>query len=84
VAKYKVVYERNGCIGAAACAALLEERWKLSDMDGKANLVSGVETKPGVFEYEFTEEQLGKILESAEACPVNVIHIYDEEGKKLI
>ena len=46
MAKYKVVYERNGCIGAAACAALLEERWKLSDMDGKANLVSGVETKP--------------------------------------
>lgn len=84
MAKYKVVYERNGCIGAAACAALLAERWKISDMDGKANLINGVETKPGIFEYEFTEDELARVLESAEACPVNVIHIYDEEGNKII
>ena len=84
MAKFKVVYEKNACIGAGACAALLEERWKISDMDGKANLLGGVETKPGVFEYEFTEEELEKVLESAEACPVNVIHIYDEEGNKIV
>ncbi len=84
MAKYKVVYDRKACIGAAACAALLEERWKMSDKDGKADLVGGVEVKPGIFEYEFTEEQLEAIMDSAQACPVNVINIYNENGEKLI
>lgn len=84
MAKYKIVYERNSCIGAGACAALFEKRWKISAMDGKANLIEGVETKPGVFEYEFTEEELEAAIESAEACPVKVIHVYDEEGNKIV
>tara|TARA_Y100000310_G_C20695679_1_gene825526 strand:- start:4845 stop:5102 length:258 start_codon:yes stop_codon:yes gene_type:complete len=82
--KYKIVYEREACIGAVACEAVLAERWSISSADGKADLVEGVEKDPGVFEYEFDDDELEKIMESALVCPVNVIHIYDSDGNKLV
>ena len=82
--KYKIVYERETCIGAVACEAVLPERWKISSSDGKADLLDGGENEPGVFEYEFDDDELEKIMESAQVCPVNVIHIYDSDDNKLI
>ena len=83
--KYKVIYDRNGCIGAAACAAVLPEMWEMSSSDGKADLDDGKEQDSvGIFEAEFTKEQLEKVISSAEVCPVNVIQIYDADGNKII
>ena len=80
--KYKVEYDRDSCIGALACVAVDEERWEVGD-DGKANLINGIE-KDGKFYIEIDEQDLEGLKEAAEACPVNVIHIYDEEGNKII
>ncbi|MFH0954917.1 MAG: ferredoxin [Candidatus Micrarchaeota archaeon] len=73
MAKYKIVYDSAGCIGAAACAAVAPDVWKVGD-DGKAHLLI----------REFDEKDLQKNLDAAKACPVNVIHIEDENGKRLI
>lgn len=83
--KYKIVYERANCIGAGSCAISYPERWSIDRNDDKANLSGGKETAPQTFEVEFTAEELDKFLESAQVCPVNVIHVIEvETGKKLI
>lgn len=72
--KYRIEFDRQGCIGAGVCAAICPENWSLAD-DGKA--VYKIE--------ELTEEELAKNLEAAQGCPVNVIHIIDlETGKRVI
>ena len=72
--KYRVEFDRENCIGAAACAAVNPDNWEISMQDGKANMKSA----------EIDEAQLHANMEAAQACPVNVIHIFDENGKKLI
>ena len=72
---YIIEYIRPECIGAAACVALRPENWFL-DTDGKATLMR---------KEIYTEEEFKAEFESAEACPVNVIHIIEvKTGKKLI
>ncbi|MFT4309130.1 MAG: ferredoxin [Candidatus Woesearchaeota archaeon] len=66
--KYKIVFDRDNCIGAYACMAIAPDTWQEGD-DGKAILVK---------EF-FDDEELKLQLESARACPVNVIKIYNEE-----
>ena len=71
--RYKIEYDRQGCIGAGACTAV-SKNWKMED-DGKANPVK----------TEFSEEEFEEQLEAAQVCPVNVIHIIDKHtGKKII
>ena len=82
MAKYRVEYEKQGCIGAFACVAVFSDFWEVGE-DGKAILLKS-EEKNGKEYLEIDEKDLAKMMEAAEACPVNVIHIYDEKGKKLI
>ncbi len=83
---YKVVYERAGCIGAAACAAVYPKRWVMADSDGKADLVDSTpqEDQDGFFEFSFTEDELEDFITSAQVCPVTVIHVFDPDGTKLV
>jgi len=81
MAKYKIEYNREGCIGAAACEAIAPDVWKLSDDDGKANLEKGkpVEGKDCFFEREFDDENLQKNLDAAKQCPAGVIKVINLE-----
>lgn len=82
--RYKVVYNRPDCIGAAACVAIDPKRWVMNE-DGKADLISAKEVKPGIWELEIEAEALEINKDSAEGCPVAVIQIFDmETGEKLI
>ena len=82
--KYKIIYDRDNCIGPYSCVAVHPERWEESD-DRKATLKEGKkEGERYVLEIELTEEELAKEMEAAQVCPVNVIHIYDKQGTKLI
>ncbi len=83
--RYKIVYEREACIGAAACVAAYPERWEIVD-DGKADLKGASQNDDNsVQELEVDEEEFQKMLDSAQACPVNVIHIIDlETGDRVI
>lgn len=80
--KYKVVYDRVNCIGAAQCVAVMPELWVL-DKDGKATL-KGSKNKDDKWELEIDEKLLPKMKDAATACPVNVIHIIDSKAKKQI
>lgn len=72
--RYKIEYDRKGCIGAGTCEAVCPKSWKIAD-DGKANVLI----------KEFDEESLKCNMDAAESCPVNVIHIIDKKtGKQLI
>ena len=89
---YKIVFDRKNCIGAAACAAVAPEFWEMKE-DGKAHLIGGKTDENGNEVLIITESQMTENMkkalelnkEAAEVCPVQVIHIYDEEsGEKLI
>jgi len=82
--KIKIWYDREGCIGAAACAAADPKNWVMVD-DGKADLIDAVDqgdhwTK----EYEVDDADWDAVKEGTEACPVAVIKIYDENGEQLV
>jgi ferredoxin len=83
--KYKIIYHRDICIGAAGCVAVAPNVWEL-DNENKAVLKGGTKTKdPEVFEKEIDEDELPLNLEAAKACPVNAIHIVEKKtGKRLI
>ncbi|MEM5878181.1 MAG: ferredoxin [Candidatus Aenigmatarchaeota archaeon] len=83
--KYKIVYERDVCIGAASCVAVAPLVWEL-DNENKAVLKGGEKTSdPNIFEMEIDEKDLQINLDAARACPVNAIHIIEKDtGKKLI
>jgi len=70
---YKIVYDREGCIGAGACVSACPENWAMA-ADNKADFKKDT----------ITEKELESNMEAAKACPVNVIHIDDPEGKRLI
>ena len=86
--KLKIVYEREGCIGAAACAAIDPDNFVMND-DGKADLTKAEKRPDGKWEKIVdvpTQADAEKIIDAARGCPVDVIEIFDddkEKGKKI-
>ena len=86
--KLKIIYDREECIGAAACVAVAPEYWEL-DNDGKANLIKdnpklNEETKKWELVIEVDEKTFNSIKESADVCPVLCIEIFEitEDGNE--
>lgn len=73
---YKVIYDREACIGSFACTAAAPDFW-LYNEDGKADLKHATfnkETKQ--WELLVTEEQdFDDNQAAAEACPVFAIRV---------
>ncbi len=68
--KYKVIFDRNLCIGALSCFGVNPKRFKLAE-DAKVDLVGGKfneQTKK--WELEFTEEEYEAFKMSEDVCPV--------------
>ena len=83
MAKYKIRLNRTACIGAVSCEAMAPKHWKLAD-DGKIDLIGSKQIDEDTWELEIeTEEDIRKNIDAAKACPVNVIEIFDEKGKKI-
>ena len=86
MAKYKIEFDRELCIGALACNAVAQEFWPRAE-DGKVDLAGAV--------YNETTKKLELIIEdkdleinkeSAEVCPVEAIiitKIEDDNGNKV-
>ncbi len=73
LSKHKIEYDRPGCIGCGTCPVLCPENWFMEE-DGQAQFKK----------KEINENDFDSNMEAAKNCPVNVIHVLDEKGKKLI
>lgn len=83
MATIKIVYDREGCIGAGVCAALADKVWKMND-DGKADLIGGVKDADGKWILEIDGKDLEINKQAAEGCPALVIHLINKEtGEKI-
>jgi|SRR3989344_4722769 len=84
--KYRVVYYKEKCISAFTCVAFYPERWVINNNDNKADLVGGREDpqRPGVWIFDFNEDELEQFKQSAMVCPVQIIEIYNQENGKRI
>jgi ferredoxin len=71
--KYKIEFDREACIGAAACCAVAPEQWVMRQ-DGKPDLIYP----------EIGEDKLKENIEAAEVCPVRVIKIIDKKTGKVL
>jgi ferredoxin len=77
---YKIIHEKNKCIGCGACAAACDKFWRMEE--GKSSLKGGKKVGSS---FELELENLGCNKDAAEICPVNCIHIVDlKTGKKII
>lgn len=68
--KLTVKVLRDKCIGAAPCVVIAPKVFQLDD-EGIA-----------VVQKQNAESD-EKLMEAAEACPVQAIEVYDEDGKKI-
>ena len=72
MAKYKVLFDREACIGVIACVSVNPKYWEV-DPDGKVNLKGGRLNKEGKWEIIIDEDDFLMNKESADVCPVLAI-----------
>lgn len=79
----RVRVDRELCIGAASCIALLPEVFEL-DEEGKAVIKSndGSKTSEWVDFSKFSADEK-MVLEAAKSCPTNAVFIEDDTGKQI-
>lgn len=83
--KYKVVFDRENCIGAGACVLAYAERFSMNKNDDKADMLGSMKNSQGQFEVECTLRELEEFKAAAQVCPVAVIKIFDQEtGKEIV
>ncbi len=75
--KFTIEHDKAGCIGCGVCASLAPEFWEIDN--GKAHLKGSKDNK-----RQIGEKDLEKNKAAAESCPVNVIHITDPDGKRIV
>jgi|TARA_Y100000310_G_scaffold195746_1_gene195780 ferredoxin len=82
MAKYKIVHDREGCIGCGSCPILNPKNWKINEKDGKADLINSKQEDED-FILGIKEDELDEVMEAAKSCPVNVIHVYKDDEKLI-
>ncbi len=71
--RFKVVYDRDACIGAFSCVAAVPEHWSYDD-DGKANLIGATfDHTVRKWVMIIDEKDLSEHKAAAEVCPVDAI-----------
>ncbi len=77
MARFKITHDQPGCIGCGACEAVCPDNWTMEEIDG--------EVKAVVKKTSIDDAKLAENKEAAESCPVNVIHLHDEDnGNQII
>ena len=79
--KCNILHKKEDCIGCGVCAALDPNNWEM-EAEGKSHLKES-EEQEGNEKKKFEEKELKKNKETAESCPVNVIHLY-KHGKQIL
>jgi ferredoxin len=79
----RVRVDRELCISAASCVALLPEVFEL-DSEGKAVMkqLTGEKTSEWT-DYSKLSAEAQMVLEAAKSCPTSAIIIEDDQGKQV-
>lgn len=87
--KYRIVHDRDICIGCSACASVCPKYWVMED-DGRSSIVGHQRTGNGEEEILGTKENplledFEDNMDAAESCPVECIHIKEvkDDGKEV-
>ena len=84
----KVEHVRPECIGCGACVAIAPDFWEMDEEDMKVDLKKCKKTEKDdeivLEELNISDDKFETNKEAAESCPVNCIHVYDNDGKKVI
>ncbi len=82
MAKIRIIYDKDACIGAAACAAMDPKYFEMNE-EGKAELKGSKKNKDG--KYELIIDENDDTYQAAESCPVLAIKLINEDtGEELI
>lgn len=77
---YKIIFNREECIGCSACTAVNPKNWEMKE-DAKSHLINSIlEENKEVLELS---ENFEDNIDAAESCPVNCIHIFKGEEKQI-
>ncbi|MBI2651130.1 ferredoxin [Candidatus Woesearchaeota archaeon] len=80
MAKYKIEFDREICIGALACNAVAEKFWPRTE-DGKVDLANAsYNQETNKWELIIEEDDYAANKDAAESCPVDAIKITKIEG----
>lgn len=87
--RYKLELIRVPCIYCGACEKLGSEHWVLNSKgDLKADIINGKVDKQSnnlILKESLEINDLGGNINIAKACPMNIIHVYDQKKQiKLI
>ncbi len=69
-----IIHYRNKCIGCCICYEMQPELWRMSNRDGKANLLNALEKK-SIYKLSAHQHNLSTTEKVATACPVKIIKI---------
>jgi ferredoxin len=73
--KYKIIFDREACIGALSCNVVAPEFWELSK-DGKVDLKGAkLNEETNKFELIVDEKDLKLNKEAESVCPVLAIKV---------
>lgn len=71
---FKIIHQREKCIGCYYCVELATDRWKIIENDGKSFLIDSILKKnlyiATVNDFEYNENK-----EAADVCPTDCIKI---------
>jgi ferredoxin len=72
--KFRIVYDKDICIGALACNAVAPAVWTAAN-DGKVDLKGATKRPDGKWELLVEEKDFKLNKEAADSCPVYAITI---------
>lgn len=78
----KVRVEREKCISASSCVAILPEVFELDD-EGIAIIKKEVVNPDGTIRIDEVKVTKQTLLDAAKSCPTEAIIIEDDDGKKI-
>lgn len=79
----KVEYDRSACHGWFQCI----QQWDAFEMnpaEGVAEFPTGEEAEDGSLVADVPEENESDAKAAAEACPVDAISVYSDDGEQLV
>ena len=78
IKKIMVSHQRSACIGCGSCVSICPKNWKMSDVDGKSDLIGGEVKKNGMVVAEIDEADRESNREAVDACPVQCIKLNEK------